>query len=300
LGKFFSKAWAAAFLRDWLATHGETQALFGAPDAVGTLVATEDDARARIGALWETRRGAVLKAPWGTSGNQIKRVARPSDVTGSLRGWIRNTLRTQGGLVVEPWLDKRRDLSIQIEVRPNGDTRLLSAREFLTDARWQYRGAVLGGKFWRLQPEESRFLHAVLPAWRRLARDVGRALGDGGYRGPAGLDAMIWRTPAGALCFKPLGELNPRWTMGRVALELEHHVVPGVRAAWLFVRAGTIDVAAVEQRHPVQLVETEAGRRLRSGVFFTTDPATAREVLTVLVVGEHALASPAWRRALTL
>lgn len=290
LGEFFSKAWAAAFLRQWLQDHPETQALFGTPEEVGIAAASEAAALEHVHALWAAGERAVLKAPWGTAGNQIQRAASPQDLTEPLRGWIRNTIAAQGRLVVEPWLDKCRDFSLQMEVRAAGDATLHGAREFWTGERWQYQGTVLGRGFWRLPPGELRFLNEVLPVWRRLARDAGRALAAGGYQGPAGIDAMLWRTRAGELRFKPLGELNPRWTMGRVALALENHVVPGSRSVWCFWRAAGADPAQLAAQFPAYFTDAENGRRLAHGVFFTTDPQTASAVHTVLAAGDAAVA----------
>jgi len=286
LGDLFAKTWAADFLRAWLEAHPETQARFGSPQAVGVTAASPEEVEAYIARLVTAGQRAVVKAPWGTAGNQIQRIASLSDLTAPVQGWIRNQLASQGRLLVEPWLDKRRDLSMQMEVRANGEPKLFGAREFLTDERWRYRGAILGRVSWRLTPEENRFLNEVMPAWRELGRDVGRALARAGYQGPAGIDAILHRTPAGALQLKPLGELNPRWTLGRVALELEQHVAPGARAAWSVVRK---DSLAPAPQHPVQFVDATYGRRIERGIFFTTDPQTAKQVQTALVVGTEAL-----------
>jgi len=296
LGDLFAKTWAADFLRAWLEAHPETQAVFGSPQSVGITAASAAQVEACIAALTATGQRAVVKAPWGTAGNQIQRIAGPRDLTAPVQGWIRNQLASQGRLLVEPWLDKQRDLSMQMEVRANGEAKLLGAREFLTDERWHYRGAVLGRASWRLTPEENRFWNEVLPAWLDVGRDVGRALARAGYQGPAGIDAILHRTPSGALQLKPLGELNPRWTLGRVALELEKHVAPGARAVWSVVRKDSVDVASVQQQHPAQFVDAANGHRIERGIFFTTDPQAAKRVLTALVVGPAALRD--WQSAL--
>ena len=44
-----------------------------------------------------------------------------------------------------------------------------------------------------------------------------------GYRGPVGVDAFLFRDSAGELRVKPVVEVNPRYTMGRVAVELVRH-----------------------------------------------------------------------------
>ena len=126
-----------------------------------------------------------------------------------------------------------------------------------------------------------------------------------GYEGPAGIDAMVWRETrgehTGRLFLKPLVELNPRWTMGRIALELEKYLHPGVAAAWTFIPIRELaarglpsnpkDAAQVlSDRYPAQLGGVGGGQRLTEGIVFTTNPERAREMLTALVVGPKALA----------
>lgn len=144
----------------------------------------------------------------------------------------------------------------------------------------------------------------------KLARELGEELYKRGYEGPAGIDALVWRETRGEkkgrLFLKPLVELNPRWTMGRIALELEAHLHPGVSAAWAFVPIrelvsrglpATAKEAAhiLQERHPPRLGGTGGGQRVAEGLVFTTDPARAREALTALVVGHKALADEALR-----
>lgn len=290
LAPFFSKEWSSRFLGEWLRAHPETHEVFGAPDLAGVAYADEQSALVIIAKLLAAGQAVAVKAPLGTSGNQVKRIGDFKDLQGTFSGWLRNTIESQGLVVVEPWLDKLHDLSIQIEVGAEGVT-LLEAREFMTDHLCQYQGTILGKKMWRFSSETLRFFGEALRPWHALARDLGQALREGGYQGPAGIDAMIWKTPAGELRLKPLVELNPRWTMGRVALALEQHVVPGTRAAWLFLRKGALDVSTFESQWPAQFVDAENGRRVASGVFFTTDSESAREIVTALVVGDEALAA---------
>lgn len=294
LGALFSKTWSAAFLRRWSIAHPETHAIFDGAAAAGCTVESLADARRQVADLFAAGHGVVLKAPWGTAGNRIRRLRNAHDLTQPLEAWIRGMVEAQGAIVIERWLDKLHDWSIQIEVQDEGRVRLLGAREFVTDPRWQYRGTILGPMARGLAPETRRFVHGLLPIWHAFARDVGRALGEHGYRGPAGLDAMVWRTADGALRFKPMSELNPRWTMGRVALALERHVAPRAHAIWAIVPKDAIDAAAVRGRFPARFIESKSGKRLREGVLFTTDPQTAQSVQTVLVVGEKALAGEPW------
>src|SRR5262249_42186088 len=153
LAPLFSKAWSAAFMRHWLQEHAPLQALFGPLDAVGRALENAGAVREHAAALLSSWPGVVLKAPWGTSGNQIRRLRTLADFDSALLGWVRNTLALQGELVVEPWLDRLHDLSIQIEVLRGARVKVLEPREFATDSRWQYRATFLGRTFWAMPQE---------------------------------------------------------------------------------------------------------------------------------------------------
>ena len=285
LSKFFSKEWGATFLRNWLESHPEAHDVFGGVEIGGIALENVQEALAQTHEWLAKKTGVVLKAPYGTSGNQVKRVSDEKDLEGTLGGWIKNTIASQGSIVIEPLLDKLHDLSIQIEVH-SAEITILEAREFITDHLWQYQGTILGRKSWNFSSETHRFFNHALPFWQKFVRDIGSALIDGGYQGPAGLDALIYKTANGKLRLKPLIELNPRWTMGRIALALESHIVPGVRAVWAILRKDSFDQSELERKYPVQFIDGENGKRIKQGVFFTTDPDTAKEVVTALIVGD--------------
>jgi uncharacterized ferritin-like protein (DUF455 family) len=298
LGKFFSKAWSTEFFRRW-AAQGWTEQI---PD-IGQVHQTWQSAQVAASDHFARGGGPLLaKAPYGTSGTQNKRLLDASELEGPIGGWIRGVIEAQTGIVIEPWLAKIADLSLQLEVRKN-QVELLGIRRFFTGSRLEYRGADLDPRLSSLGADNLRYLHSPqdgaspLERWRELARAVGHALAEDGYEGPAGIDALLHRLPNGALRLKPLVELNPRWTMGRVALAIEAHVLPGVPARWHWIQrrdlpADTPDFAAFARRlealHPVAQARAGDGMRISEGLVFTTDPERAREVLTVLAVGRAA------------
>jgi len=294
LGKLFSKTWSVQFLREWLVSHPNTHHLFGPPELVGSSYSDWVTAKEKIGEILAESQdaSAMVKAPFGTAGRQVRQVRALKELSGPVGGWIQNILSSQGAIVVEHRLEKVCDLSIQIEVKEEG-IQLLEVRHFITGPRNEYRGTYLGAKFRSLAPKHARFLHSVFNEWREFVRDAGLRLREEGYRGPAGIDALMWSDKTGNFKIKPMVEINPRWTMGRVALELEKQLAPGVSALWAFLplreimKRGFENVESfareLERRHPIHKTTTHSGEnRIQSGVVFTNDPLRAKEVLTVI------------------
>jgi uncharacterized ferritin-like protein (DUF455 family) len=294
LGRFFSKAWSTRFLNRWLEENPKHAATSGGPRFSGEVFEDWPGARARIERSFTENLLLLAKAPWGTSGAQNKRILRANELEGPLGGWIKNTIESQGSIILEPWLEKIADLSIQLEITSHG-VRLLGVRRFVTGPRLEYRGTYLDPKLSSLGAEALRYLHSPaqpLEGLRTLAQAVGTALAHAGYQGPAGIDAMLWQDPeTRTLHLKPLVELNPRWTMGRIALELEKRVLPGTPAVWAWIEAST-QVRKAATLHPPVLASSAQGQRIASGVLLTQDPERARDVLTALIVGEAVLREP--------
>jgi len=290
LGSAWSEAARSLYRKDrWVPLLAALVAA-GDPDVcgpidVGRVETSVTGAIAAIAALRSERLDAVIKAPFGTSGRAAKRVL--GDAVAPTRGearWLEKVIAEQGAVVVEPWRDRTHDLSVLLDVSDAG-ARLLGATRFATDGRGQYLGTVVaaGGE----APVDRRWA----PALARATDAVGAALHTAGHRGRAGFDAMIFVDEAGRPRLKPLLEVNPRTTMGHVALALSDRVAPGCHACWrLFGRrdvrvagaagfSGLVDLLAAEIPF-----ERAPDGRLRSGVLATNDPARAEVVVGALMV----------------
>ena len=284
LAQFYSKSWSTEFFKDWLERHPETNLFFSTKADAGDVFTDWPSARERLAQGLAAGTPWLAKAPWGTSGTQNRKFLSVEELDSSWGGWARKIVESQGALVVEPLLEKVADLSLQLEVTESGG-KLLGVRRFFTGSRLEYRGTALDPKLSGLSSNELKFLHGgALENWRRLALDVAQALKTSGYRGPAGIDALLWRRGE-QLFLKPLVELNPRWTMGRVALALEEHVLPGTPAGWFFLSVQ--EGREWRGRFPARLQRS----RLAEGIVFTNDPETACEVVSVLVVGDEAVST---------
>ena len=108
-----------------------------------------------------------------------------------------------------------------------------------------------------------------------------------GHRGPIGVDALVHRID-GRLALRPIVEVNPRTTMGRVALNLNDRIAPSRAAIFAvlsrgdLVEAGCEDFTSYAAKRAPPTVEAS---RWSGGVQLLTDPATARSFVAALAVG---------------
>ena len=112
--------------------------------------------------------------------------------------------------------------------------------------------------------------------------------------GPVGLDAFVYRAEDGLCRLEAIVEMNPRYTMGRLTVELMKHAAPGSRGLFqAFVSLkqalaeGFTDFAAcarsLSERFPIHL-KGEPSPRIGEGAICLNDPAQAQVCLAVFHV----------------
>ncbi len=290
----YSKAWSAEQLRAFLLESDDEWLCDG--DVVGRVCQRVDQVEALL-AEWSPWDEVVIKAAIESSGRgQIH--ARGGRLRPEQRGWLEHVLARHGAAVVEPWLDKVLDLSLHFDVDAYGQVQVAGWTRFFTDARGQYRGTLVGQMVSGLDEETKKFLYGDGRDPRRLQRlgeqlgaHIGRALAEVGYVGPVGVDALVYRRGSDLL-LKPIVEVNPRTSMGRVALALRQRVNSARTALWLVVAqreaqaAGCDTLAqwaeAFAENWPAHLADD--GAQLSEGALFITDPTSARACAGLLLV----------------
>jgi hypothetical protein len=188
---------------------------------------------------------------------------------------------------------------VQLQITVNAP-KILGITNFLTDKRGQYVGHFLGKKFHHLSQDFHREFHhqEFQKSLEKKAEEIGQRLFSEGYRGPAGIDAFVYKD-GDNMRLRNFVEVNPRFTMGRIALELEKMIPYKTRAIWLHLSKNTIKhhgwqnfaecAHDLKQRFPHTFGKATAKDhrpQLSDGVLFTNDPATAKSMISVLFVGE--------------
>jgi hypothetical protein len=155
----------------------------------------------------------LIKGEFGMSGRERIRV-EGSLLNASQLGWLKREFSAGRAVVIEPMLDCLDEVSVHYDVEPDGVAHRVGIVALTSDARGQFAKAVVG----TVEDQQARFAEweTVLSHTDHAARDASRT----GYVGPLGIDVMRYRKRDGTMAFRPLQDINARWTMGRLALEV--------------------------------------------------------------------------------
>ncbi|MCB1061634.1 MAG: DUF455 family protein [Verrucomicrobiae bacterium] len=230
------------------------------------------NAAASIQENWGGPVSMVWKPEFAAAGRGFRRI-EPED-TGNLTGLNAGPNRVEwcGRGVLEPWVDRVFDFSVQFEM--TGDTlRRIGFTRQLIGERGRYLGTVWSPKFCRgLDSELAQFLmHHALPNYDEgepFPENLRAWLAEAGYRGPVGIDAFVYRDRAGNLAHRVVCEVNPRFTMGRLACDLSRRVSAGHALAFSIEKKQ-------ERTPPEEGVRFDAHRKLTAGRIALTDVEAA-------------------------
>jgi uncharacterized ferritin-like protein (DUF455 family) len=331
IAQLYSKAWSAALLRRVLKTVKDCAdvvsetSTWGRPvqgaeenwlceeTEVGLPVNTFEAALQAIEGI--RQRGhlkIVAKQSFGLAGQNSLRLWEP-ELLESQRRWMYELLQSGQELMIEPWLDRQVDFSVQLEMEPTG----LNLRGFtglVNDHRGQFQAnwaspnfrrhlpALVPGLF--AQPGISVRLNAL---YQQIVEQLEPELRQAGYFGPIGIDAFVYQGPGDVCRLKPIVEINPRYTMGRLTLELMRQACPGTYGLLHLAsraqlrREGFENPAAyacwLREHFPLRL-KGDPRPRIRSGALWLNDPTQANVRLAVFRVTDNAEEMFEWLRDL--
>lgn len=230
----YSKLWSASLLKDYVTFSKED--FICPPNVIGEIATNTGECEQARRFFFENGfTNLVIKSPFGASGRGFKKVRSDIDLNQATENWLQKVLQKQKAVIIEPWLNKEFDYSLQITVDSKGDAKINGTARFLADKNGQYRGALLGGFYNQLNDEHKRFLnnsgqdgHLLKKHFDQLAQFVAQKAHLSGYQGAIGIDALVYRDEKEQLKIKPIVETNCRWNMGRLVVEMEKRLrLPG-------------------------------------------------------------------------
>lgn len=297
-----SKRWSAQ-LGKTLATENTLDWL--APAEVYGQAAKSTDELATLGKHFKTLGypNIACKAPFGTAANGNRCLLENEPLSPALETWFNTICQNQGYVLIEPWLERVFDFSVQFE-KQNTPLKPLAYTRLLNNARGQFRGIITNGFVKGVAPEVARFLMTQSNGQARvyhyyentLAPRLDQELQKSNYTGPIGVDAFVYRDPNGDLKLKPIVELNPRITMGRLAHELAEKTVPGTVNLFEILNRSQLkksncktfaDYAEkLNTQHPIS-TKNKPTPRIAQGSFPLNDPSTAKTFLALFHTRAH-------------
>jgi uncharacterized ferritin-like protein (DUF455 family) len=311
IAQLYSKAWSAEFLRTFLQGRAgsplpaERRARSDAPylcteDEIGVAVNSLAEALAAISKIrLRGHHKIVVKAVFGVAGSNALRLFEPEILTTQKR-WMESAFAHKRTLVVEPWLEREMDFSIQLEMTAQG-LKLCGYTGLLNDARGQFQANFaephhhkrIPAKIISLFREPANISHRLLEFYAEMFPALEAELRRVDFTGPIGIDAFVYRAADGAIKLKPMVEINPRYTMGRVLVELMRQTGQNCFGVFRLVNAAQLRAAGfdnfygyaqwLEKIFPLQL-EGEPVSRIHEGALCLNEPSSARAVLAVFQV----------------
>ena len=298
----YSKAWSADFLKNFLArtesapwlceSHEAGIAVTNLPDALDAIAAIRARGHHRV----------VVKEALGLAGHNALRLWEPEMIEAQRR-WMEKACAQGQTLVIEPWLERLGDFSVQLEMTAQG-LKLCGYTGLVNDAKGQFQANWAAPNYARRLPDA---IVALFPGPRDIVVRLHRlfdgiiaaldvALRAVDFLGPLGLDAFVYRTAQGEVRLKPVVEINPRYTMGRLTLELMKQTCPGSHGKFRLVNLAMLRAEGFEnfaayaraltERQPRQL-EGQPTPRLRAGALCLNDPSAAQVCLAVFEVSRQ-------------
>lgn len=289
--ELYSKTWSAQFLREEIESQSNSE-LICTEREVG-MIAMDFDAVMECIQRIRSRghHRVVVKQPLGLAGHNALRLWEPELLPEQQR-WIERSLEC-GGVLVEPWLERLLDFSVQLEMNQTG-LRLLGYTGLRNDLRGQYQANWAEPGFQARSPAQVPALlgvgqNAIDGVFLPLIGRLEKALKIRNYIGPFGIDAFIYRQE-GENRLKPVVEFNSRFTMGRVMIELMQRVAPERFGEFRLVSLKTArangcqTLAEFAEKITLDCPLVQKGEQIRNGSLCLNDPMQARTTLAILRV----------------
>lgn len=158
----------------------------------------------------------VLKAPWSSSGRGVRYMDdRPQNTL----IWAEKTIKSQGHIMAEKFLDKVVDFGMEFYAHTDGSVSYEGLSLFNTTGG-AYTGSILATEDEKMSAlthylDKTLYVDIQLYICEWMKNELNNV-----YSGPFGVDMMICKTEDDGLKINPCVEINLRRTMGHVALAI--------------------------------------------------------------------------------
>ena len=212
----------------------------------------------------------MLKAPWSSSGRGLQKITK-APVHEAVWQRVNSIIKDQGFVMAEPYFRGQMDFAFEFSAL-KGEICYLGTSIFRTDSKGQYQGNFLNGPGNQLPEKVYAFFrkHSEnLIDWLKIHLEISGLTKF--YEGMLGIDGLVYMDSENQLRINPVLEINLRYTMGIVALNLEKYV--GAESHGLFNlyyqpgKGFSVFAAEMTMVHPLVFRDN----KIYSGFFPLTD-----------------------------
>lgn len=296
LKQLYSKSWVNQLAQDLAKNNPQIwDCRFGDASAYNQKITSIDQIKNCLNNFSKYSQNILVKPNIETAGRGITSFTLAQEE--ELINLVKAILEKSPNLNLEPHFDRIVDLSYHFNITKDA-IKAVGVRRNQVDKNFVYRGTYIGHKALCPNRQIQQFLYkkdiqgrSLLQSWAEFLKQIAIHVRNMGYLGPLCFDAFIWRDKNQNLFLRPLCEINPRWSMGRVAIGLESILDKKSQAFWQLVPVHAakkngfknfIDYAeSLKQKNPLVL---NSESKIVSGVFFTSDPRETKRTGSYLEV----------------
>ncbi|MDG1897803.1 MAG: hypothetical protein P8J37_23130 [Fuerstiella sp.] len=203
---------------------------FGA-DSFGTICRSLNEWESGVRQLERFRFSRWVAKPQISHAGRNRLLASGTELNSQQIGWLMKHLAHRGGVYLEPWVRPEEECGLQFEIIPpcsvnrkNGcRVRLVGVSGLLNDHVGRYQGSLI------CQADQ---LDSVWQSAVTHGFSVCEAAAAAGYFGPIGIDSFRFHLPDGSVALRMCNDVNARFTMGRLALQLRSSLQSLQFGAW--------------------------------------------------------------------
>ena len=297
----YRKSWCVQRLGGWIddsISESGTSSYDWLPErsAVGVCLSSIGDVEtAKPAIAADGYENALFKQDLATSGRGQRRFAANEALTPDDLAWLRHRDKESNDCsspvgVVEPELKRLVDLSFLWHMPPSSDEAVFLGwtRPMVTLGR-RYAGTRLRNAFHSCNSDLKRFLLSdrclrlkQVATW--LEATLLTELRTRAYVGYVGVDAFVYTNQQQEFKIKPLVELNPRMTMGHMALGLEKRLAPGAEGGFRILTRP--EWRAERDGLKSRAVELSPSGHLKSGFVPLGDFQDETKLFPILIAGQ--------------
>ena len=223
----------------------------------------------------------LLKACLSTSGQNHIRIDQ-EEIEPDQARQIERLLKTQSKVFIEKYHERFADFSALYE-RQGDKVIFKGITRLVVTNRGQYQGNLVNAHRWDLNPTELRYLYHdcnFLNYYKNLTKKLEIFFQDYPFEGAFGIDFFFYKEDE-KMCWQEICELNPRLTMGRLALEAGRRIKKQQPYGFFITKKNSIPVTTIEPNAYKTLLE--------NATILLNDPQKSHKYDCLLTLGQKDL-----------